>query len=85
MTKPDVYGQDVANEVHARRAVQFRHQHGRFRQLHAAHNSINQFASAESACERTEFRVGMKSTECLRDLKRDLKTDAVLGQATPDG
>jgi len=62
--------------LHARRTVQFRHQHCCFRQLHPAHDSINPFASAESACDRTEFCIGMKSTECLRDLKRDLKTGA---------
>lgn len=85
MTKPNVHGQDVAGEVHARRAMQFRHQHCRFRQLHPAHDSINPFASADSACERTEFCVGMKSTECFRNLKRDLKTGATFGQAVPDG
>ena len=58
--------------------------HGRFRQLHAADNSVNPFARDHGADERTEFRVGIESAEFLRELKRNLKTRAVLGKAAPD-
>ena len=85
MTEADVHGQDVAREIHARRAVKLRHQQRRFGQLHAADNAIEPFAAADSADERTELDVGMPAAERFRDLKRDLKPSALFGQAAPHG